>query len=33
MQQAAALLDVQFTLSGYVRQPRATSGDTQGGAP
>jgi general secretion pathway protein M len=33
MQQAAAPLEVQFTLSGYVRQPRATSGDTQGGAP
>lgn len=33
MQQTAAPLEVQFTLSGYVRQPRATSGDTQGGAP
>lgn len=30
MQQAAAPLEVQFTLSGYVRQPRAT---TQGDAP
>lgn len=33
MQQAAVPLEVQFTLSGYVRQPRATGGDTQGGAP
>jgi len=33
MQQAAAPLEVQFTLSGYVRQPRASSGDTQGGSP
>ncbi|MHA6204851.1 type II secretion system protein GspM [Dyella soli] len=32
MQQAAAPLEVQFTLSGYVRQPRST-GDAQGGAP
>jgi len=33
MQQAAVPLEVQFTLSGYVRQPRAASGDAQGGAP
>jgi general secretion pathway protein M len=33
MQQAAAPLEVQFTLSGYVRQPRAATGDTQGAAP
>lgn len=32
MQQAVAPLEVQFTLSGYVRQPRASS-DAQGGAP
>jgi general secretion pathway protein M len=30
LQQAAAPLEVQFTLSGYVRQPR---GDAPGGAP
>jgi general secretion pathway protein M len=34
MQQASAPLEVQFTLSGYVRQPRAAAGDqTQEGAP
>ncbi|WP_109123490.1 type II secretion system protein GspM [Dyella sp. C11] len=33
LQQAAAPLEVQFTLSGYVRQPRVTNGDAQGGAP
>ncbi len=32
-QQAATPLEVQFTLSGYVRQPRATGGESQGGAP
>ena len=32
MQQASAPLEVQFTLSGYVRQPRA-AGDAQGEAP
>jgi general secretion pathway protein M len=30
LQQVAAPLEVQFTLSGYVHQPR---GDTQGGTP
>lgn len=29
MQQASAPLEVQFTLSGYVRQPRAAASDTQ----
>ncbi|MBV8158654.1 MAG: general secretion pathway protein GspM, partial [Dyella sp.] len=33
IQQAATPLEVQFTLSGYVRQPRAAAGDSQGGAP
>jgi len=33
MQQAAAPLEVQFTLSGYVHQPRASNSDAQGGAP
>ncbi|PMQ04893.1 MULTISPECIES: type II secretion system protein GspM [Dyella] len=33
MQQAAAPLEVQFTLSGYVHQPRASGDDAQGGAP
>lgn len=34
MQQASAPLEVQFTLSGYVHQPRAATGDqTQGGVP
>jgi general secretion pathway protein M len=32
LQQATAPLEVQFTLSGYVRQPRAAS-DSQGEAP
>lgn len=32
-QQTAAPLEVQFTLSGYVRQPRAGNGDAQGDAP
>lgn len=32
LQQAAPPLEVQFTLSGYVHQPKAAA-DTQGGAP
>jgi len=34
MQQVNAPLEVQFTLSGYVHQPRAAATDqAQGGAP
>ncbi|WP_114240389.1 type II secretion system protein GspM [Dyella sp. C9] len=33
MQQAGAPLEVQFTLSGYVRQARNAGVDAQGGAP
>jgi general secretion pathway protein M len=32
-QQVGAPLEVQFTLSGYVRQPRTAGGDAQGDAP